>query len=66
MTYKWRLFEEGETLDIFVDLDENVTQRWTFNVYFGVGMLAFVVDDASFDQDGLLLVELLIWFAGLD
>ena len=31
-----------------------------------MGMLAFVIDDTSFDQNGLLPVELLIWFTGLD
>ena len=29
-------------------------------------MLTFVVDDASFDQDWLLSVELLVGFPGLD
>lgn len=31
-----------------------------------MGVLAFVVDDASFNQDRLLLVKLLVWFTGLD
>lgn len=48
-TYKWRLLEERETLDIFVDLDENVAQCWAFDVYLRVGMLAFMVDYASLD-----------------
>ena len=29
-------------------------------------MLAFVVDDVSFDQDRLLPVKLFVWFAGFD
>ena len=29
-------------------------------------MLAFVVDDASFDQDRLLPVKLFVWFTGFD
>ena len=31
-----------------------------------MSVLAFVIDDASFDQDGLFPVELLVWFAGFD
>lgn len=31
-----------------------------------MGVLALVVDYASFDQDGLFSIELLIWFTGLD
>lgn len=29
-------------------------------------MLAFVIDDASFDQDGRFPIELLVWFTGFD
>lgn len=29
-------------------------------------MLAFVVDNTSFDQDGLFPVEFLVWFTGFD
>lgn len=31
-----------------------------------MGVLAFVIDDTSFDQDRLLLVELLVGFTRLD
>ena len=31
-----------------------------------MGVLALVINDASFDQHGFFSVELLIWFAGFD
>ena len=66
MTYKWRLLEERKTLDILVEFDQNVSERWAFDIDLGVGMYALVVDNAPLDQDGLLSVQLLVWFSGLD
>lgn len=31
-----------------------------------MGMLAFVIDYSSFDQDGFFPIELLVWFTRLD
>jgi hypothetical protein len=59
-SYEWRLLLERQTLNIFVDLYEYITQGWAFDVYFCMGVLPFVIDDTSFDKDWLFLIKLLV------
>ena len=45
-----------------VDTKKNFAQGLALYIYFSVGMLSFVIDNASFNENGLLFVKLLIWF----
>ena len=58
-------FLSDTPLNIFVDLCEYVTQGLTFNVDCSMGVLPFVIDYASFDEDKLPLIKLLIWLSRL-
>lgn len=46
-----------------VDIKKDFAQGLALYVYFGMRMLSFVIDDASFDKNRFLFVKLLIWFA---
>ena len=46
-----------------IDIEKNFPQGLALYVYFSMRMLSFVIDNASFNQNRLLFVKLLIWFA---